>query len=402
MINRYDLAALPPEALLQTLGLLVSRDHQLTADLLAHLAEVDARALFLEHACSSMFIYCVDRLHMSEPTAYKRILAGRTARRFPVIFERVERGALHLTGITLLSPHLTEENHRELLEAASHRSKREIEQLLASRFPRADVAAQIRKAPARPSAPPAAPTPAPPASSLSPPAASFSPSLFAAPSFPPHSPLPPVAASSPPSELPGGTPPALPSSPPPSTAAPPPRELRSPEPADCGHPATARADCKPLSEDRYLLRLTLSGAVRQKLLEAQALLRHRLPGGELEHVLERALDALLGDLRAEKFGETATPRQPRTPRPGSRYIPQAIKREVAARDGHQCTFVAVDGRRCEERAFLEFDHWQPFGQGGSSEANNVRLLCRAHNGWAARQAYGDDWRSRHRPAEASP
>ncbi len=39
-----------------------------------------------------MFVYCVWRLHMSEPTADKRIEAARVARRFPVIFDRVATG----------------------------------------------------------------------------------------------------------------------------------------------------------------------------------------------------------------------------------------------------------------------------------------------------------------------
>jgi hypothetical protein len=52
-------------------------------------------------------------------------------------------GAIHLTGLVLLAPHLTEENHAELLARARFRTKREIEHLVAEIAPRADVPARI-------------------------------------------------------------------------------------------------------------------------------------------------------------------------------------------------------------------------------------------------------------------
>src|SRR3989304_2258602 len=143
----YTSAALPPDVLLAHPRTLAPRDHQLTADLVAHLAEVDARRLYLDEACSSMFTYCVERLRMSEPTAYKRIEAARAARRFPVIFERIAAGELHLAAVTLLAPRLTEDNHLELLAEAAHRSKREVERLLARRFPRPAPAPSPRTRP---------------------------------------------------------------------------------------------------------------------------------------------------------------------------------------------------------------------------------------------------------------
>ena len=48
-------------------------------------------------------------------------------------------GRLHLTAIAKLAPHLTSENREVLLELAAHRSKREIEELLAELSPRPDV-----------------------------------------------------------------------------------------------------------------------------------------------------------------------------------------------------------------------------------------------------------------------
>src|SRR5688500_17487262 len=115
------------EGVLERVGVLVRRSNETTAELLAYLAEVDSRGLHLGQACGSLFAYCVERLHMSEAAAGKRITAARTARRFPAVLGMIARGELHLCGVTLLAAHLTEENHAELLERARHMSKRAIE-----------------------------------------------------------------------------------------------------------------------------------------------------------------------------------------------------------------------------------------------------------------------------------
>src|SRR5262245_33148390 len=86
----------------------------------------------------------------SESEAYKRISAARTARKYPIIFELVARGALHLSGVNVLAPELTEVNHRELLDLASGKSKRAIEELVRARAPKPDVPPQIRKLPGPP------------------------------------------------------------------------------------------------------------------------------------------------------------------------------------------------------------------------------------------------------------
>jgi len=58
------------------------------------------------------------------------------------------------------------------------------------------------------------------------------------------------------------------------------------------------------------------------------------------------------------------------------------------RDGLQCSFVSDDGARCPARTFLELDHRHPRALGGTGDATNVRVLCRAHNRHAAEQVFG--------------
>src|SRR5215211_7431390 len=90
---------------------LAANEREATAHLIAALAELDARRLYLAQGCSSLFTYCTQVLHLSEHAAYGRIEAARAVRKFPVVLELLASGSLHLTAITLLAPHLTMENH---------------------------------------------------------------------------------------------------------------------------------------------------------------------------------------------------------------------------------------------------------------------------------------------------
>jgi len=80
---------------------------------------------------------------MSEDEAQRRCRAARLCRQFPLLFEMLADASMHLTGILLLGPHLTDDNHRELLARARYRSKREVEKLVAEIAPRNDVPAHI-------------------------------------------------------------------------------------------------------------------------------------------------------------------------------------------------------------------------------------------------------------------
>src|SRR5262249_11180379 len=66
--------------------------------------------------------------------AYKRIRAARAAVRFPQVLAGVKDGRLHLSAICLLAEPMTEENVDELIAAATHRRKEQIERWLEMRF----------------------------------------------------------------------------------------------------------------------------------------------------------------------------------------------------------------------------------------------------------------------------
>ncbi|MEO5618344.1 MAG: hypothetical protein ABIS67_11270, partial [Candidatus Eisenbacteria bacterium] len=95
-MKSYSLSHLSNQVLLRSLAALVAQNRATTADLLAHIAEVDARKLYLPAAYPSMFAYCVGELRLSEDSAFKRIRVARKARQFPAIFEAIADGRLHL------------------------------------------------------------------------------------------------------------------------------------------------------------------------------------------------------------------------------------------------------------------------------------------------------------------
>ena len=98
---------------------LAAHERASTAQLIASIAELDARRLYLGQGYSSLFTYCTQCLHLSEHAAYGRIEAARAARRWPIILELLSEGAVTLTTVCLLASHLTNENHR----GGSRRSK---------------------------------------------------------------------------------------------------------------------------------------------------------------------------------------------------------------------------------------------------------------------------------------
>jgi hypothetical protein len=331
----------------------------------AHLAEVDARRLHLLRG-RSLFEYCQVCLGFSESEAWYRICAARMGRKFPLVFALLETREIHLTAVALIAKYLTEENHRELLAEVRGKTKRQILELLVRRFPKADVTSQLRVIPAGAVA--AGPT----------------------------------------------------------------------------------ATLEPLREETYCLRLNVSSQLAAKLELARDLMSHANPSGDLAVVVERALDVLIEKLRARRFGQTkrlrpssevagpraAAPRQVaaqattgegqgmtpaeadrRTTRPVNAaermttsvaerqltpsawvgaeprkraHISHGVRRQVAQRDGDCCTYVGRDGNRCSARAFLEFHHEEAWARGGADSAENLRVLCRAHNRLLAEQELGTE------------
>jgi len=304
------------------------------ACLVAHLAELDRRCLHLARGFPSQFTYCTEALHLSEHAAYRRIEAARAARKFPQILDRLANGSIHLTGIGLLASHLTEDNHEQLLNAARHKTRREIEEIVARLRPLPPVRTLVRKVAARPRVT----TDGPPAALLL-------------------------------SEIGAGPAPAT-------------------EATSLPTPAPPPARVAPLAPDSYKIQFTARAASRDKLKRAQDLLRHQVPGGDVAQVFEMALDALIEKLERRKIAATMRPRPVQKTDSTGRHIPAAVKREVWTRDQGRCGYRSPDGRRCSERGSLEFHHLEPYAVGGQATSENLALRCRAHNQYEAQVFFG--------------
>src|SRR3954471_22855315 len=146
------LAQLSDAELLEGTRRLVGRSNQLRAELLVHLGEVEARGIHRTRACSSLYSYCIYELRFSEDEAFRRVAAARLARRFPALLDALASGELHLTGLLMLGPHLTEGNLAHVLARAKHRTKREPASLVRILAPLPAVPARIEPLGPSPSA----------------------------------------------------------------------------------------------------------------------------------------------------------------------------------------------------------------------------------------------------------
>ena len=336
-----QITALTDIELLAETARIVDTDRRTTVELLDLLAEIETRKLFLGESCSSLFTYCTQVLRMSESVAYSRITAARVARRFPIIIPLLVEGAVNLTTIRLLAAHLTDENHEAVLDAARHKSKREIcgwsrrsirnrtsrQPFARFRRPRRHVLCFRSLTPARNW----------------------------------HS----TPASRTQRVLTNGF-----------------RHRAQPPSPD------RRSIVAPLAPERYLVKITIGREAHDKLERARDLLRHSIPNGDPAAIVERALTVLIAQLEKTKLAVVTRPRARKTSSTRrTRHIPAAIKREVWARDGGQCAFVGTHGR-CTETGFVEIHHLLPFAADGPTTVENLELRCRAHNAFEAELFFG--------------
>jgi hypothetical protein len=334
-MNTRSPERLTDEQLLVGLQGAAAHERGATTELIALLAEMDARKLYLAEGYSSLFVYCTRCLHLSEHAAYGRIEAARAARRFPLSLELLADGSISLTTVCLLAGHLTPDNHRDVLEAARHKTKREVEEQVAALRPLPAVASLMRRLP-HPKDPQAPPRPA----------------------TQPTEPAPQSTAAY--VEAPGYSP-LVPS---------------------------AQPVMRPLSPERYKVQVTINRETHDKIRKIQTLLRHVIPNGDLANILDRAVTLLLQDVERRRLATVDRPSHALPSNVHGRHVPAAVKREVWARDDGRCAFIGTRGR-CDERGFLEFHHVIAFADGGPTTADNLQLRCRAHNAYEARELFAD-------------
>jgi hypothetical protein len=323
---------LSKKKLLRALRLALKEGRCVLVRTLRFLAEVERRKLFAELACSSLWDFCVRQLRFSEDAASRHIAAARLGASFPLVLAKLETGAIHLTGVYMLRRYLRDDNHEELLELATGKTKREIEEIIAARFPREDLRSDIRLAPV-----------------LSRDRVTAGFSFF------------PVSDN--------------------------PRACDERTIVEALSPGRHRVELTVSSDVRTKLEHARDLMRHRNPSGDFAVV--------LESALDVFI-AKLEKERFGKTSRPRTSVEPGSdlPPPMSKdpdYVSAAVKRVVAERDGYQCAFYNEAGERCPARSGLEYDHVVPKSRGGESTVANVRLLCHPHNLFEARRKLGADF-----------
>jgi hypothetical protein len=175
-----------------------------------------------------------------------------------------------------------------------------------------------------------------------------------------------------------------PDEPDPSAVAPPAPPVAIAPPAASTRPF----EVVPLTAEQSRLHATVSSRFMKKLEAACDALSNARPGATPGEILEAGLDLLLAQA-AKRRGSVEKPRKEPPPAKAD-HVPAHVRREVWKRDGGRCQWSLASGGICGSTRHLELDHVRPRSRGGTSIADNLRILCKAHNDLAARLALGDE------------
>jgi 5-methylcytosine-specific restriction endonuclease McrA len=339
--------------LLQDFDTRVASNHSSFVILLTRIAEIDERRLYLDEGFPTMKAFLVQRMRLfTDHSAEKRLTAARTARKYPGVLVALYDGRLSQRAVLMLAPRLTPANANELVAAALDKTCFELQVVLAERFPQPDLPQRLEIIAAP--APPHMPT-----EMLNPPAPGRVDATI--PHFDGHTEVPPLAAQ--PVEVP-------------------------------------RARVVPLAPQRFGFQFTGDQETHELYEDFRALVSHEVPTGEMALVFKEALKIARAQLMKHKCAATDRPRPTRgSANPG--HIPAAERRKVWERDQGRCAFVSEAGKRCGSRRGLDCDHVVLKARGGPSTADNLRLLCSAHNQHAAERELGAEFMERKRAARGS-
>jgi hypothetical protein len=341
----WALSDISDEELEGGLSNLLGAGARVEARIVAHLAEVEARRLHLLAGCSSLYDYCRKRLSLSDYEAFVRIAAARVARKYPVVFEMLERRELHLTAVCEVRDFLTRENHAELLGEVSGKTKLQTREVLARRFPQADVPGSLKKLPA-----------------LEP----LSPGRYRL-------------------QL----------------------TLNTEQKAKLELARDLLSHANPAGDFAVVLERALDVLVLQlenrRFGKTKAQTKKpRLEqvdthGDEARSEVNRS-DEAWGEHEVARRGGPARPEipvdrlavDPNAPAKARhrKHISRDVRRRIVERDGARCAFVSAEGVRCEAHAFLQFHHRQPWARNGGETVENLEVMCHAHNRLLAERDFG--------------
>ena len=401
-----------------TLKKAIAAERRNIAASIACLIEITARDLHTRMGATSLFVYLTRELKMSESSASKRCAAIRAVRDFPEILPLIQSGGLHLSNISLIARHLTGENAVRLIGLAQTETQRGLEKALAVEFPMAakrDVLRPVVCTSQR---------------------STFALRVGDTTRFDNRSEdrrdTDENSSDQASESFDGGAGEsdlgsfALEGAVPQAALGVRVHATLDAEAADALEFLAGEMPGKSASEILSLAVCELRrrrDAARRIPMNLKKVAKYKKPDFETsdrevlarkKKLFEKNTDAKIALIKLgakkrvdEKCAE---------PSKASRYIPAALRRAVAQRDGYRCSYVplvtsidGVDGvefndanvngagkmangnseaKRCEAIHRLEFDHVTPRAYGGQNTVDNLRLLCRAHNNLAAKDVMG--------------
>jgi len=97
-------------------------------------------------------------------------------------------------------------------------------------------------------------------------------------------------------------------------------------------PVTPPAKVVAIAPARFRVQFTASAELEEKIQRARALLRHKIPSGDVAAIVDEAMTVLVAKLERRRCGAAQRPRTGAAVASASRDIPAAVRRAVWQRD----------------------------------------------------------------------
>lgn len=338
MKNTNDIKKLSNKALTNTLEKLRSVERSTTLEILLYLIEIEDRKLHLELGYSSMFSFCTEKLGYSESEAGRRIIAARCIHSYPKVYRLLCDGEVNLSTVSTFAGILTSENAEEVLCAVCGKSRSEVQEYVARYRPRVTR---------------------------------------------PKESIKPIVVKAKPKKA--------------ETAG----LLFSREQEKSGSSQENHSRCgsdsstsKQKIKTLFDIRFSADEGFMEKFNEVKRVLSGKYPMGvSTEDLFREVMECFL---KQKSPKERQARREKRVRKPKSispskkdpRTAGVVLKDLVFKRDGYQCVYVGLDGKRCGCTVDLEVDHILPWAVGGRTGEENLRTLCAAHNRFLGEKRFG--------------
>jgi len=335
-----SLKSLSDKELAGRLRQLVREEQNLTLLILPHIAEVGRRELYLEKAYRTLTEYCIHELGYGESSAWRRVRAARVIRDIPEVYDLMKSKKLSFSAVLQVANVLDASNKSSLLPRIVGKSKTQIDRVLAEYHIPVAIPDMARPKMVKKQVPV------------------------------PRAPTGPLACSAGErASIPGlGE-----------------ISLHSEGKID---PTVNKStpEMEVVLEKMFEIRFAADEELMELIRWMKSHLSHKYPkGASFLEIFKYAIEYLK---QREDLAVQEKPRRS-SAKTDKRYIPKTIKQKVWKRDKGRCTFIGSNGKRCNSDYLLQFDHYPlPFGRGGPSTVDNLRLLCAKHNRLSAERVYG--------------